>query len=633
MQIELELLAPAKNKNIGIAAIDCGADAVYIAGPRFGAREAAGNSISDIAELVSYAHKFRAKVYMVLNTILYDNELAEACQTITQAYQAGCDAIIVQDLGILKMELPPIPLFASTQTNIRTPEQAMLLESLGFQRLILARELSLQQIAAIKKVTHIHLEAFVHGALCVSYSGQCYLSEKLAGRSANRGSCAQACRSSYTLEDCNGTVILKNSPILSLKDFNLSGRIPQLAEAGITSFKIEGRLKNESYIKNIVLHYRREIDNFLEENSSYRRASYGECAGGFTTNPHATFNRGYTPLFIDGTRGKWRSTDGAKYLGEYIGVITESRTTPNGTMQFKYSSPIKNAAAPLQNGDGLCFVTPKREILGARANSCNGNLVTTTERMELPVKSKIYRNYNIAFERELEKNMPKRMIPVGLTFTNTPKGYAIEANCCGELSLLHYLHNEGEPASNIELAKKNIAAQLGKSTDIFNFRLKEFKEATPPFYTISVLNQIRRDIADELSAKIRDVETQEREKTAAAHHIPLSAGIPIASVAGTSSAYFAGKSLTYLANCANSLSKELYNSLGAASVSKAYELEQTPQAELMRTKYCIKFELGFCPKEGKNIAENYTEPLFLINGKNKLQLKFDCKNCEMLIIG
>ena len=311
MQIELELLAPAKNKSIGIAAIDCGADAVYIAGPRFGAREAAGNTLADIAELVDYAHKFGAKVYMVVNTILYEDELQQARETIIEAHKIGCDAIIVQDLAIMEMDLPPIELFASTQTNIRTPQQARFLESLGFSRLILARELSLEQIAAIKEATNVPLESFIHGALCVSYSGQCYLSQKITGRSANRGGCAQACRTNYTLadstgrevKDASGNPLAKDIPVLSLKDFNLSGYIPQLVEAGITSFKIEGRLKNESYIRNTVLLYRRKIDEFLKNNSRYKRASYGYCHGGFTPNPSATFNRDYTTLFIDGRRG------------------------------------------------------------------------------------------------------------------------------------------------------------------------------------------------------------------------------------------------------------------------------------------------------------------------------------------
>ena len=346
MQIELELLAPAKNKSIGIAAIDCGADAVYIAGPKFGAREAAGNSISDIAELVDYAHKFGAKVFMVVNTILYEDELQQARETIIEAHRIGCDAIIVQDLSILEMDLPPIELYASTQTNIRTVQQARFLESLGFSRLILARELSLQQIAQIKDAVNVPIETFIHGALCVSYSGQCYMSQKITGRSANRGCCAQACRNNYTLIDStgkevrysNGTPVAKDAPILSLKDFNLSGHIPELVEAGVTSFKIEGRLKNESYIKNTVLLYRRKIDEFLESNPKYCRASYGRCTGGFTPDPAATFNRDYTTLFIEGKRGKWNSSNGAKYLGEFIGTVGSCGTNRYGQLHFTYKS-------------------------------------------------------------------------------------------------------------------------------------------------------------------------------------------------------------------------------------------------------------------------------------------------------
>ncbi|MEF9930709.1 MAG: U32 family peptidase [Bacteroidales bacterium] len=618
MQIKLELLAPAKNKSIGIAAINCGADAVYIAGPKFGAREAAGNSISDIAELVLYAHKYGAKVYMVVNTILYDNELNEARKIIIEAHKIGCDAIIVQDLAIIKLDLPNITFFASTQTNIRTPQQAMFLESLGFKRLILARELSLQQIAAIKEATHTPLEAFIHGALCVSYSGQCYLSQKLVGRSANRGACAQACRSNYTLVDNVGTVIVKDSPILSLKDLNLTSSIPQLVEAGITSFKIEGRLKNESYIKNIVLHYRREIDKFITQNNSYCKASYGDCIGGFTPNPNATFNRGYTKLFIDSKRGKWKSTDGAKYLGEYIGNIIESHVAANGTVQFKYNSSIQ-----IRNGDGLCFVTTKGEIFGARANSCQGNLVSTTERLSIPIKSKIYRNYNISFEKELEKNMPKRSIPVNLTFTNTPKGYAILANCADDFSFMYYINNIGEDASNTELAKKNIVAQLSKTSDIFCFKFKEFKYITPPFYPISTLNQMRRNIAEKLYNYIVKNKNSDNFIKTDTSTDKISILTPA----------FAGKALTYLANSSNLLSKELYSAYGAASIANAYELDEVPQAELMRTKYCIKYEYGFCPKENPKSVGKFIEPLFLINGKNKLQLIFDCKNCEMLVIG
>ena len=640
MQIELELLAPAKNKSIGIAAINCGADAVYIAGPRFGAREAAGNSISEISELVDYAHRFGAKVYMVVNTILYEEELEDARKTIIEAYNIGCDAIIVQDLSILQMDLPPIELFASTQTNIRTVKQAQFLESLGFSRLILARELSLDQIAAIKEATNTPLESFVHGALCVSYSGQCYLSHKITGRSANRGCCAQACRSCYTLtdstgkevKDANGNPLAKDAPILSLKDLNLSNRIPQLVEAGITSFKIEGRLKNESYIRNVVLLYRRKIDEFLQSNKNYKRASYGKCIGGFEPNPSMTFNRGYTTLYIEGKRGKWRSMDGAKYLGEPLGSITGSGKNRYGQLHFTYR--LDKGKTPVANGDGLCFVTPKGEILGARANTCNGNMVATTEKLELPSNSKIYRNYNILFEKELEKNPPKRMIGVELKMEQTGNCYVVHASAEGNIQITHQIGSTTDIAQNVELAMENIRKQLGKTTDIFSFNVTDIDVADVPFFAASVLNGIRRDIAAELQKKIKEVTDAARKSTAE----------KFVKAKATSEPLKTAKELSYLANCSNSISRALYKSLGADDIEPAYELQESAGAELMRTKYCIKYEYGLCPNHkskwasDKNYRDNLAEiefkgPLYLVNGKNRFELKFDCANCEMLIIG
>ena len=640
MQIELELLAPAKNKSIGIAAIDCGADAVYIAGPKFGAREAAGNSISDIAELVTYAHKFGAKVFMVVNTILYEEELPQVQETIRQAYETGCDAIIVQDLATLGMNLPPIELYASTQTNIRTVEQARFLESLGFSRLILARELSLEQIAAIKEATDVPLESFIHGALCVSYSGQCYLSQKITGRSANRGCCAQACRSYYTLIDStgrevkgpDGAPLVKDTPILSLKDFNLSGRIPELVKAGITSFKIEGRLKNESYIRNTVLLYRRKIDQFLEQNPQYCRASYGRCIGGFEPNPKATFNRDYTTLFIDGKRGKWHSKDGAKYLGEFIGTVTGTGTNKYGQLHFTYKAA--NTSNTINNGDGLCFVTPKGEILGARANTCNGSMVATTEKLAVAAGSKLYRNYNILFEKEMEKNPPRRTILVNLKMQQTAQGYSIKATTEEGITTTYTIEGTADIAQNPTLAIENISRQLGKSAGIFSFTVTDVNVKDVPFFAASTLNGIRREIAAQLEGAVEKHFAAKKEesfqlfaqKKASARRLP------------------AAEKLTYLANCSNSISREVYTSLGTRQIDPAYELQQAPGAELMRTKYCIKYELGLCPNHKTRWADDksyknnlgkisFQEPLYLLNGKNKLELKFDCKNCEMLVIG
>ena len=652
MQIELELLAPAKNKDIGIAAIDCGADAVYIAGPKFGARESAGNSISEIAELVEYAHKFGVKVYMVVNTILYDNELEEAAQTIREAYKIGCDAIIVQDLSVLDMDLPPIPLFASTQTNIRTPQQAVFLESLGFRRLILARELSLEQISQIKESVNTDIETFVHGALCVSYSGQCYLSQCLTGRSANRGSCAQACRSLYTLTDSAGKVLLKDYPILSLKDFNLSNRIPDLVKAGVTSFKIEGRLKNVSYIKNVVKLYREKLDEFLASNPGYIRASAGENSGGFTPNAYLTFNRGYTEFFIDSNRGRWQSGEGAKYIGEPVGRITRSGKDRQGFFQFTYAPLAAGkqqeapAPTPIVNGDGLCFVSRNGEITGIRANSCNGNTVSTTERITIPEKSVIYRNLNIAFERELEKNMPQRVIPVDLYLKNGPTGgLELDAQWGRKNEEKRYscpiaVEGEFESASNAELAKANLFKQLGKNTGIFKFNLAGIDEDIEiPFIPIAQINGMRRALAGKIEAIIPTLwngkEDTERKRVAECATAEGTAGGAVK---------LSGQKLNYLANCSNKISYELYKRVGAEEVAPAYELEPVAQAELMRTKYCIKYELGLCPNwkvRAKADAQyrnripqcQITEPLYLLNGRSRLELKFDCSNCQMLIIG
>lgn len=632
MQIELELLAPAKNKSIGIAAIDCGADAVYIAGPKFGAREAAGNSLHDIAELVEYAHKFGAKVYMVVNTILYNDELRQARETIVEAHRIGCDAIIVQDLAIMEMELPPIELFASTQTNIRTPRQARFLESLGFSRLILARELSTAQIAAIREATSVPLESFVHGALCVSYSGQCYLSQKITGRSANRGCCAQACRNSYTLTDSKGKELKRDAHLLSLKDLNLSSHIPELVKAGITSFKIEGRLKNESYIKNTVLLYRRKIDEFLQTDSRYKRASYGRCIGGFVPDPSATFNRGYTTLFIDGTRGRWNSTDGAKYLGEPIGEVTTSGKNKFGQLHFNYR--LKEGKSPIQNGDGLCFIVPGGNILGARANTCNGNMVATTEKLQVPAGARIYRNYNIAFEKELEKNMPQREIAVKVDVREEEGEYRIYAHTDEGIRITHKFPDNLEPAQNPAMAEEGIRKQLGKRTDIFSFCVESVDVGKMPFMQASVLNGIRREMAEMLSSEIKRVTDTARKKAADEFIKRKGNSIPLG----------VEEKLPYLANCSNTVSGKLYERLGAKEVAPAYELAEEPQAELMRTKYCIKYELGICPNYKTRWANDtgyrnnagkmdFTEPLYLVNGKNRFMLKFDCANCEMLVIG
>ena len=410
---QLELLAPARDLQIGIAAIDCGADAVYIAGPRFGARQAAGNGIEDIRQLCEYAHKFGVRIFVTLNTILYDNELEAAWEQMLAVQEAGADAIIVQDLAIVAMAHERgygLPLHASTQCAIQTPEQAAFLESLGFSRLILERELSLEQIRAIRKVVSCELEFFVHGALCVCYSGQCYLSEHICGRSANRGACIQACRSRYDLVDESGNVIVRDKALLSLKDYNLKCRIKELADAGITSFKIEGRLKNESYVRNVVRDYSLELDRLVAADSSFERGSWGRVSGSFTPDTSKTFNRGYTELFIDGKKGSWASMDAAKGMGEEIGdVISLDKNKSNIGLR------LKKAGVVLNNGDGFSFVTRGGDVCGFRGDVCSGNTIRCKANPELFIGARLFRNIDIAFEREIERNPGTRELTVGVT--------------------------------------------------------------------------------------------------------------------------------------------------------------------------------------------------------------------------
>ena len=630
--LELELLAPAKNIEIGTAAINCGADSVYIAGPKFGAREAAGNSFEDIAKLTSYASKFRAKIYITINTILYDSELAEAEEYVWRAYEAGCKGVIVQDFALLKMNLPPIPLFASTQTDVRTPEKAALLESLGFTRLILARELSVEQIKAIRRATKCQLEFFIHGALCVCYSGQCYLSKYLTGRSANRGECAQACRSDYTLIDSDGEVIARNKPLLSLKDFNLSNHIADLADAGITSFKIEGRLKNISYVRNIVRYYDTILNNFIEKNNAgknstadkyiFTRASRGICSGGFVPNPDATFNRGYTQLYISGKRGEWNSADSAKYMGEQIGKVTNISYNRDGFLQFKYSGK------KIVNGDGLCFKTQAGQILGARANSCSGELVSTSEKFRISLGSTIYRNYNFEFEKELGKNLPQRFIPYDIEVTLQEKSLKIKCLWPESETWEYEFNAGGTDAEKPELAKQNIIRQLSKSADVFKFNVAGIKGDKIFFYSAAVLNGIRRDLAEKIILSYKQEEYINRSSNKL-NKINLEIAKKIAPAALSSYSDYCGE-ISYRANSSNKLSGAVYGDLGFSRIAPAFELRQPKEAVLMRTKYCIRYQLGMCKKTPAG-GNKYREPFFLINGKNKLLLDFDCSACEMEI--
>ena len=617
---QLELLAPARDYQIGIAAIDCGADAVYIAGPQFGARQAAGNGMDDIRRLCEYAHRFGAHIFVTLNTILYDDELEEAYRQMLQVQEAGADAIIVQDMAIMAMarngignlkEDIHIPLHASTQCAIRTPEQAAYLESLGFSRLILERELSLDEIREIRKAVTCELEFFVHGALCVCYSGQCYLSEKIAGRSANRGACIQACRSRYDLVDDRGNVIVRDKALLSLKDYNLKNRMEELADAGICSFKIEGRLKNVSYVRNAVRDYSITLDEIISRNSDrYVRASFGKVSGGFVPDTRKTFNRGYTELYIDGKRGKWASMDAAKSMGEFIGTVT---SISRGAVEVRL-----NKGVLLNNGDGFSFVSRQGKVEGFRGDICSGNTIRCKTVPSLHTGAELYRNINAAFEKEIERQACTREIgvAVSLGFTMDDGHWTLLASAVSEDGREVCMNADAgdQQADNQERMEAMFASQIGKSAGHYRFSLAHVSSQNGlPFMSASALNGIRRTLAEMLeSTAVRMRPLLNRR---------LGTVTPLT---------FPSDKATYRQNISNRLSEESYRNAGVTSIGKAYELTHEPDAELMRTRYCIRYELGMCPvhQGAKNSG-----PLFLLNNGRRLSLHFDCRNCEMTVKG
>ena len=685
----LELLAPARNMDIGIAAIDCGADAVYIAGPAFGARQAAGNSMEDIRRLTEYAHRFGVRIFLTLNTILFDNELAEAERLLAEAKDAGVDAIIAQDLAV--WELTDLPVHASTQCAIRTPEKARLYEGIGASRLVLEREMSLDQIRAIRSSVNCELEFFVHGALCVCYSGQCYMSERIAGRSANRGECIQACRSLYDLVDGSGNVLVRNKALLSLKDYNLKDRLQDLAEAGICSFKIEGRLKNISYVRNVVRAYSLVLDELVAANpEKLRRVSFGRSEGGFTPDLAKTFNRGYTQLFLDGKRsGNWSSMDAPKSIGEEAGTVVSIAPMRQNFSNGKRLSEeyvtitvrMKNPGDRLQNGDGFSFLSKGRgEIVGFRGDVCQGNRITCRNVTGLYPGAKLYRNLSNAFEKELESNLPVRTIPVSVDIsvivvpvTSTSPGteedrspslpkrlseptYSLKINAASQDGRSVKLEREAghNAAENPERMRGMFATQISKATGIYSFTLRSLEVETPdgslPFLPTSALNAIRRDLAaalEEMPCRaIPLLVNQASSRTGNAEYPVLEPDV-LSQVQDIQETTSNGPHLSYKANIANHIARKIYMSLGASRTDDAFEISHRPDAELMRTKYCIRYELGLCPvhqagrQHGRaNHTSGMVNPpipssrktnLYLTNNGKRYHLAFDCANCEMVV--
>lgn len=597
----IELLAPAKNVEIGIVAINHGADAVYIGAPKFSARQAVGNSLDDIATLVAYAHRFYARVYVALNTILTDDELDEARTLIYKLYDIGVDALIIQDMGLLELDLPPIPLHASTQCDNRSLEKVQFLEQCGFEQVVLARELSLQQIREIAEKTSIALECFVHGALCVSYSGQCYLSQALRGRSANRGACAQMCRLPYTLLDGDENVLSRHQHLLSLKDFDASAHLFELMQAGVSSFKIEGRLKEANYVKNITAYYRQKIDHLIE-GTDYRRASSGIIRFFFEPNPQKTFYRGATDYFLTGRTVNITSFETPKSLGEPVGTVREV---------WRNAFSV-NSDKTFTNGDGLCCVNKQGNFVGFRVNKVEHERLFPLEMPEIEPNAQLYRNSDMTFDKLLAGKTSERKIPVTVSASDTSNGLEfVMTDSDGNKVQLQVMVNK-EVAKNEERAIETFKMQLSKlgntdfeATDIvLNF-------SQPWFVPVSQLAEWRRQLVSEFKeVRAKNYPKQDTFISKTIHAYPQS-------------------TVDYRANIFNAKAIAFYNQHRTEVLQPAFEETAVSDAELMRTKHCLKYSFGWCPKQRPITIPK--EPLMLQYCDSKFTLHFDCSHCEMII--
>lgn len=599
----IELLAPAKDLNCGIEAINHGADAVYIGAPKFGARAAAGNSLDDIRALCEYAHLFGARIYVALNTILREEELPEAEQLIWELYRAGADALIVQDMGITRLNLPPIPLHASTQTDNRTPEKVKFLEAAGFTQVVLARELSLNEIRRIADATTVPLEVFVHGALCVSYSGQCYLSAALSGRSANRGECAQYCRLPYSMVDAGGTEIVHDKHLLSLKDMNRADQLEALLDAGVWSLKIEGRLKDVTYVKNITAYYRMKLDAVLARRPEYRRASAGKSTYAFEPVPEKSFNRGFTPFLLHERTGDITAFNTPKSLGEPVGTVKE----------LKGNSFTIAGVKQLNNGDGLAFFNSRGELEGFRVNRVEANRVFPLDMPDIKPKTPVYRNFDQAFEKQLAKPSAERKLAVKVEFLDNAFGFTLvmEDETGARVMLT-------EPF-NKELARRdqqdNIRTQLSKLGNT-PFEASEVCVTMSEnwFVPSSLLADMRRKAVEKLQS-----DRMMRYRRELARKVEPGKELP-----------FPERQLTYLGNVSNSRATAFYKAHGVETVADAFELKPAKDVPLMFTKHCLRYSMGWCPTYQKEKSP-YKEPYYLIYKDTRLRLKFDCKECQMVV--
>lgn len=603
-QRPIELLAPAKNLECGIEAINHGADAVYIGAPRFGARAAAGNSIEDIKALVEHAHLYNARIYVTVNTILHDEELPETEKMIWELYRAGVDALIIQDMGITRLNLPPIALHASTQMDNRTPEKVKFLSDIGFRQVVLARELSLDEIRKIHDTCpETLLEVFIHGALCVSYSGQCYVSQACYGRSANRGECAQFCRLAFDLVDSNGKTIEQNKHLLSLKDMNQSDNLEALLDAGATSLKIEGRLKDVSYVKNVTAYYRQKLDAIFKYRKEYVRASSGTVKTTFTPQLDKSFSRGFTDYFLRGRNPGIFSFSTPKSLGEEVGTVKEIRGnyfTVAGVKSFS-------------NGDGLCYIDDNGRLQGFRVNRVENNKLFPQDMPRLKPKTRLYRNFDQEFEKLMQKKSAERKMAVDICLTENNFGFTLSLTDEDDNSVSLTLQRAKEPARTPQT--DNLRNQLGKLGNT-PFEANDIKIDLSDnwFIPSSELSELRRNAVEKL-LEVRRI-NYHRE---------------VFRMKETKSK-FPVSTLTYLGNVMNSYAAEFYKNHGVLKVMPAFEKEQPKDAVLMFCKHCIRYSMGWCPVHHK-VRSPFREPYYLVSSDGRrFRLEFDCKQCQMKVL-
>ena len=602
-QRPIELLAPAKNLECGIEAVNHGADAVYIGAPRFGARAAAGNSLEDIEALVKYAHIYNVRIYVTVNTILKDEELKDTEAMIWDLYRAGVDALIVQDMGITRLNLPPIALHASTQMDNRTARKVKFLSEAGFSQVVLARELTLDEIAAIHAACpDTPLEVFVHGALCVSYSGQCYASQACFGRSANRGECAQFCRLGFDMVDADGKVMAHGKHLLSLKDMNQSENLEALLDAGVSSLKIEGRLKDVSYVKNVTAYYRQKLDAILKRRKEYIRASSGTVKLAFRPQLDKSFSRGFTDYFIHGRNSGIFSFDTPKSLGEEVGVVKEIRGN------YLTVAGVK----PFANGDGLCYLDERGKLHGFRVNRVDGNKLFPQEMPVVKPKTKLYRNFDQEFDRVMQKKSAERRISVAIQLEENNFGFTL--TLCDEddnrVSLT--LQRAKEPARTPQ--SENLKNQLGKLGNTpFEAGEISINFSENWFIPSSEIADLRRRAVEKL-LEVRRISYRRPEGRFphTVHPYPV-------------------QELTYLGNVMNGMAREFYHDHGVKRIAPAFEKEAPSGAVLMFCKHCIRYAMGWCPVRHK-VKPPFREPFYLISGDGKrFRLEFDCKRCEMKV--